>query len=333
MILNSIQTTAFELIQSDARFIYTIADIMNNSNNVNSNFLLMSQPYIGLFANGAEQWSKKLKLNAPVFNKAEQKYYIELRQAHKLFIKSYDDYSTLLIEKLTESDKYFYQIRSPFEKIFGYNNVGVDLCNGEFCGNTILCATYNPMPLLGDSNICSAIKSMSIIVGKIAAFFSSTNYQPIRYDNINNTLEYKDYHFYKKCPLKIKTNLGFVLFSILCSINYATVFVDKFFIDEIPQKFKFAYLQYYYLCDFIKELNEHNGTAFHINNSLKNREFRNCLAHYGLGQFLDEIDIDKSDVLKGLTNKTFNMDYYNTKKLLYNSLSDLCEQIKNMILI
>lgn len=170
MKLNSIQTTAFELIQSDARFIYTIADIMNNSNNVNSNFLLMSQPYIGVFANGAEQWCKKLKLNAPVFNKAEQKYYIELRQAHKLYIKSYDDYSTLLIEKLTESDKYFYQIRSPFEKIFGYNNVGVDLCNGEFCGNTILCATYNPMPLLGDSNICSAIKSMSIIVGKIAAF-------------------------------------------------------------------------------------------------------------------------------------------------------------------
>ena len=67
--------------------------------------------------------------------------------------------------------------------------------------------------------------------------------------------------------------------------------------------------------------------------SLKNREFRNCLAHYGLGQFLDEIDIDKSDVLKGLTNKAFNMDYYNTKKLLYKSLFDLCEQIKNTILI
>ena len=45
--------------------------------------------------------------------------------------------------------------------------------------------------------------------------------------------------------------LGFVLFCILCNINYTIEFLDKYFVEEIPQKFKYAYLQYYYICDFI----------------------------------------------------------------------------------
>lgn len=122
-----------------------------------------------------------------------------------------------------------------------------------------------------------------------------------------------DYHFYKYCPLKTKTDLGFVLFSILCSVNYAIEFIDQYFVEEIPQKFKFAYLQYYYLCDFIKELNATNGTTFYINDSMKDRNFRNCLAHYGLGQYLSESDLIDDDVLKGLTNKAFNMNYSDAK--------------------
>lgn len=144
-------------------------------------------------------------------------------------------------------------------------------------------------------------------------------------------LKYKDYHFYKNCPLKLKNDLGFVLFSILCNINYAIEFVEKYFVEEILQKFKFAYLQYYYLCDFITDLNICNATNFYLDATLKNRDFRNCLAHYGLGQFLKECDIMDNDVLKGLTNKAFNLDYITAKKLLYGSLHDLAEQIKKAI--
>lgn len=53
-----------------------------------------------------------------------------------------------------------------------------------------------------------------------------------------------------------KNNLGFVLFCILCNINYIIEFLDKYFVEEIPQKFKYAYLQYYYICDFIEEKDE-----------------------------------------------------------------------------
>lgn len=47
---------------------------------------------------------------------------------------------------------------------------------------------------------------------------------------------------------------------------------------------------------------------------MKDRNFRNCLAHYGLGQYLSESDLIDDDVLKGLTNKAFNMNYSNAIK-------------------
>lgn len=54
--INKVQKAAFELIQSDARFLNTIIDINTNAKNIDSNFLMMCQPYIGIFADGAEQW-------------------------------------------------------------------------------------------------------------------------------------------------------------------------------------------------------------------------------------------------------------------------------------
>lgn len=331
MILNKVQKAAFALIQSDARFLYTLIDIQKNARNISSNYIMMCQPYIGIFTDGAEQWSKKVGLDAPLFNNKEKTYYTALRQGHKLLEKPYDIYSRLLLEKFIESDNYFYGIRSLREKLLGYYNVGTDLCNGEFCGNTILCAMHTPIDTLGNKNVGVSIKDISIVVGKLAASFDCTDFPPYRYDD-TNIVKYRDYHFYKNCPLKMKTDLGLVLFSILCNVNYVTVFVDTFFTEEIPQKLKFAYLQYYYLCDFMQDLNHVNGTQFYINNSLRNKEFRNCLAHYGLGQFLRECDIAENDALKGLTNKAFNMDYISTKELIYKYLNELCAQIKKVIL-
>lgn len=73
--INKVQKAAFELIQSDARFLNTIIDINTNTKNIDSNFLMMCQPYIGIFADGAEQWCRKMGLAAPVFNKKEKTYY------------------------------------------------------------------------------------------------------------------------------------------------------------------------------------------------------------------------------------------------------------------
>ena len=141
------------MIQSDARFLYTLVDMSQNASNISSNYIMMCQPYIGIFADGAEQWCKKLGLKAPLFNEQEKNYYDALRQSHKLLEKTYSEYANLLMSKLAESDQYFYSNRSLREKVFGYYNVGTDLFNGEYCGNTILGAAYIPMPLLSNQNV------------------------------------------------------------------------------------------------------------------------------------------------------------------------------------
>ena len=328
--MNPVQRAAYELIQADAQFLYTLTIIQRNAKNINSNYILMSQPYIGLFTDGAEQWCQKLGLSSPKFTDTEKTYYTALRQSHKLYELSYSEYLSALMEKFIASDNYFYKIRSLREKLLGYYNVGADLCNGHFCGNTILCALYTPVDMLNNKEIGSWIRDISVVSGKIAGFFDCQSFSPYSYDD-SILVNYEDYHFYKNCPLKVKTELGFLLFSILCSINYAIEFIDNYFIEDIPQKFKFAYLQYYYICDFINELNDANGTTFYINDSLKDRSFRNCLAHYGLGQYLSENDLIDDDVLKGLTNKAFNMTYSDAKNKLYFYLTELTNQIESEI--
>lgn len=330
MNLNKVQLAALSLIQSDARFLYTLVDVQKNAKNVSSNYIMMCQPYIGVFVDGAEQWCKKVGLEPPTFTEEEKMYYTKLRQGHKLFEKTYNEYSRALCEKFNESDSCFYNKRNAIEKILGYCNVGTDLCNGEFCGNTIICALHTPIKTLGNEQAGNTIRGMSVIAGRLAAYLGCIDYSPYYYSD-SLIVNYKDYHFFKNCPLKLRTSFGLELFSILCVINYAIVFVEQFFVDEIPQKFKFAYLQYYYLCDFVNEINEANTIKNNIDNSLKSRSFRNCLAHYGLGQFLSEEDVMVDDVLKGLTIKAFGMDYMTTKELLYKFLGDLAEQIKDII--
>lgn len=329
--MNKVQKTAYELIRSDARFLYSLIEISKNAQNISSNYICMSLPYIGIFVEGAEQWCKKVGLNTPRFNPTEKVFYSQLRLGHKLFEKSYEDYAILLFEKFTESETYFYSIRRLREKIFGYYNVGTDLCNNEFCGNTILCSMYIPINILGNDGVGDWIRDMSIVAGKLGAFFKGDEFQVYRY-NDNLIIKNRDYHFYENSPLKMNDDFGFLLFSILCSINYAIEFIENYFIDEIPQKFKFAYLQYYYLCDFIKELNSRKNTNFHLDDCLYDRNFRNCLAHYGLGQYINETEIISNDILKGLTNKAFGKDYLTIKKESFEMLKSLTKQIRKKIL-
>ena len=93
--LNRVQMAAYELIRSDARFIYALTDILRNAKDIETNYILMSQPYIGVFADGAEQWCRKVGLQAPQFNATEKEYYTILRGRHKLYELSYEEYASL----------------------------------------------------------------------------------------------------------------------------------------------------------------------------------------------------------------------------------------------
>ena len=122
MKLNKEQTTAYELIQFDTRFLYTLTDIHRRSRHIRSNYIMMCQPYIGIFTDGAKQWCHKMK--TPSINGKESEYYGTLRQGHKHFEKPNTEYASLLMAKLNESDKYFNGIRDINE---------VTPCNVESC--------------------------------------------------------------------------------------------------------------------------------------------------------------------------------------------------------
>ena len=102
MTLNKVQKAAYKLIQSDARFLYSLTLIQQQPMSVNSNYIMMSQPYLGLFADGAEQWCKKVGLRAPMFSEEEKRYYADLRQALKLYDLTYLEYKAILMSKFKE---------------------------------------------------------------------------------------------------------------------------------------------------------------------------------------------------------------------------------------
>ena len=89
---------------------------------------------------------------------------------------------------------------------------------------------------------------------------------------------------------------------------------------------------YYYLCDFIPQIKERTRIDIEIDDSLMNRDFRNCLAHYGLGQYMKESEIMNGDILYGLTNKAFGMNYLEAKKTLYDILRHTIDQIEEIVL-
>lgn len=324
------------MIQYDARFIYTlihIAGVLGTEKaNIDSNYMVMSMPYTACFTDGAEKWTKKTGCKKISLNDAEREYYESIRNNIKLFDLSYPHLKQILHKKFTFNDEYFYRTRTQDSiDLDLYFNVGTDVCGGVFCGNTILCSVYTPFYQFQES-AGEYIRNMSKVTGRIADHYGCKN-QPIYQYDKSLLFTYKDYHFFEYSPLKNSVNNidGFCLFSILCTINYLILFLDKFFINEFPSKLRFAYIQYYYLLGILDEINHTLSTSFCMNDQWKNQDFRNCMAHYGLGQVLKPKDIIIDDLMGGLTQKIFGMDYMQIKNSIYSELQNLAYQIEKYI--
>ncbi|MGL5561499.1 MAG: hypothetical protein ACRDCN_02600 [Tannerellaceae bacterium] len=326
--LNNVQKAALELIRSDAQYIYTLVELMKSNSKIDSNYISMSLPYIGVFAHGSEQLVRKVGLNPPIFNQEEKAFYEQLRLSHKLFDKKYPELKKELLNNLRNSDNYYYANRNLIAKLLGYNNYGVDVIDNTECGNTILCAVYNP--LMDFNKDCGhQIRKMSEVTGKLASFYYSDLAIPLTIDT-RKIIYTRDYHFNKNTPLKDKSDDAFVLFSILCNINFCIYFMENTFIEDTCLKFKFAYLQYYYLCSLIPSMNEHTNYVLTIDENIKNTSLRNCIAHYGLGQVISEKELN-NDPLKGITIKTLGLTYEDSKKQLFSILKDIERQITTII--
>ena len=97
--LRKVQKAAYSLMREDARFLYSLVELYENGCNLDNNYVCMSLPYIGLFADGAEQWCRKVGLNVPRFSSEEKVYYSYLRTSIKALERGYEDYLGSLMKQ------------------------------------------------------------------------------------------------------------------------------------------------------------------------------------------------------------------------------------------
>lgn len=233
-------------------------------------------------------------------------------------------------ERYTDSDRYFSSLCKPIAKRLQlYDIFGADLTeDGHFCGNTILDAIYLPRYDYTDSAYGPNLRDMAVIGGKYIPIFDAMEAYAI---NSDLKFQYKDYGGFIKSPVGNKFSFRFVLFSILCQINFVIYAVDQYIVPETPTKLRFAYILYYYLCDVLPHINTAHSTSFVLSREIYSQDFRNAMAHYKLGVYLKEHEILPNDPMFGMTQKAFGTDFYQIKNQVIGELIALANQLEKYL--
>lgn len=331
-IFNPVQQAALSLMQSDLRFLYTVFKKVKTDE---SNFIPSLFPYIGVIIDGIEDWIKsfnnstKNKLVVPTFDTSAQKYYEKMRSSIKMWESDYCEIYESLETANNENDEYFGSLCKPIAKILKlYDIYGVDRANNIICGNTILCFYYNPLYTFGGKDNREYIKEMSKIIGDyIVIFYAEKEF--LTDDKM--IFDTKDYGGFQKSPAGNKFSDKFVLFSILCQINFLIYCVENWIKEEAPTKLRLLYLLYYSLLKIIPQINNKIHTTFTMNNNWNSDKFRNAMAHYKLGVVLKEEELIMNDAFYGLTQKFFGVPYFATKMAILTELKGLAYQIEQYL--
>jgi len=332
--LTPTQTVALKLIVEDLRFVYSV--LVANRKNTGYSYPVALQPYLGLIADGIEQWCGKVSaINncVPVFTEKEKEYYAALRNNIKLWENDFSKLSQNLEDAYNANDFFFANVCKPIAKSLKlYDIYGCFIIEGYFCDNTILDSIYTPYFILGvpDSEY---IKAMSEYLGRLVGVFGAHKLKTLSV-NTQAQFETKDFCGFFPAPTGYREyDKSFVLFSIMCTINFLIFGIDKYILDETSTKLRFIYIQYFYLVDLVKEINNVFRSGFSMNERWYSRDMRNCLAHYGLGSVLKQNDLNEDDTFGGLTNKLFNCNWQSLKNSLVKELWDLSEQLQKFLKI
>ena len=329
---NTLQKISIALINSDLRFIYTIHQ---NYTNVGGNFFVALFPYLGLVTDGAEDWlkaynnSSKMKLVVPLFNNEQQSFFEKMRSSIKIWEQDYDLIYQELGHIYKESDDYFSSLCKPIAKqLHLYDIFGAYIANHKYCGNTVLCNYYIPDYKFGNDHKDLLINMGSVTGEYIALFGAKENYT---FNSSFTNVYDRDYGGFIKSPVGNKYSDKFVLFSILCQINFVLEGINKTIIDETPTKLRFSYLLYYYLLKKLPQINKKFRTDFKLSDKWCSGKFRNAMAHYKMGIALQENEIVFDDPLYGLTQKYLGTDYYTVKNDIVDSLENLSTQLDTFL--
>lgn len=208
-----------------------------------------------------------------------------------------------------------------------YDIFSADIVDGHYCGNTILCGCYIPNFHYGE-DIGETIKRLFEIGGKyIKCFDALESYDVKRHMKF----EVKDFGGFIPSPVGIKFGHKFILFSLLCQINFVIKCICDYIIGDETTKLRIAYLQYYYFASMILDVNKNVYANFTMNKDLISNEFRNAMAHYKIGVTLKESEIRFDDPFYGVVQKYFNCDTITLKKLVIAELQSVSNQIETYL--
>lgn len=329
---NTLQKISIALIKSDLRFIYTIHQ---NYPKVDGNFFVALFPYLGLVTDGAEDWlkaynnSNKIKLNVPLFNKEQQSFFEKMRSSIKTWEQDYELIYQELGHIYKESDDYFSSLCKPIAKqLHLYDIFGAYIANHKYCGNTVLFIYYIPEYRLGSDNEDLILK-MGRVIGKYIDLFGAT--QNYTFSTSFTNVYDRQYGGFFKSPVGNEFSDKFVLFSILCQINFLLEGINKTIIDETPTKLRFTYLLYYYLLKILPQINKKFRTDFKLSDKWCSGKFRNAMAHYKMGIALRENEIVFDDPFYGLTQKYLGTDYYTVKNDIIELIEKLASQLDDFL--
>ena len=328
------QAIAISLIQADLRFLFTV---IKNSERFESNYIVSLLPYMGVIIDGTEDWlqaynrSSKQELSVPTFDEQEQLFFEEMRSTIKMWKTQYNELYQRLKSLYEESDRHFSALCCLIAKTLHlYDVFGADLVNGQYCGNTILCAFYSPKFRfdISKSQYGENIRKMMGIGGKYISIFGVTKEYPT---DSSMLFKYVDYGGFVKSPMGYAFSDKFVLFSLLCQIQFVLVCIDEFITEECTSKLRFLYLQYYYSVSAVQEYNSKTGAGIRIDSRWVSDKFRNAMAHYKIGVALKTDEIVFNDPLFGLTQKYLKCDYFTVKSAIKTNLKSVAQQIKNQL--
>lgn len=151
--------------------------------------------------------------------------------------------------------------------------------------------------------------------------------------NTSFKFETEDYGGIKKSPFGNQYSSKFLIYSILCQINFVLIAVNKFVLDETTTKLRISYILYYYLMEILPDINKELRQSFKMNDKFFSDEFRNAMAHYKIGVALKAEDVVLEDPMFGLTQKIFSTDYYTVKTNIVSELEQLKHQIKDYLIL
>ena len=331
---NKFQLCAIQLMYNDLKFLYTI---LNNQNIVTESYFVALLPYLGVIIDGVEDWinaynnsSKYYKLNIQVFSSTEKDFYEKMRESIKLLECDFENLYNKIKCHYEDSVKYFSSKCHPIAKSLElYDIYGVLTCDGIPCDNTILDQCYFPYFSFDSLDKDEDIKKMTVIAGKYIGCFNVKDSYRVDSSMLFDT---KDYGGFNRLNFGNEYNDKFLLFIILCQVNFLLYSVDKFFVEEFSTKLRFGYILYYYLCDFITELNKKIRADLFIDRKYYSQLFRDTMAHYKFGISINnEEEIISNDYMLGLTQKYFKEDYYSVKSFVYAQLESLSKQISKLL--